>query len=251
MHLYRQDVSLQNYFQALDFDVFSRPRDSISPRTSINPLKAWSFHAADKATRMSNREGSKRILFFSNALLRPQNRNSVSYSDIARLGENRGRDSMLASHHTRPSAWNWKLNWKPLGVAGKLNFWIPECPSVQWTSACGRSRRNCELAWPLQKQSRYLSHMGSARRVAPWRVLKGLRATLRHGNGLRLQSSLMLLSHDVTGMTCAVPFAGLAMQRGKPVITFQQGVVDYTMDVPIVASKFVAFGASSASVLAE
>ncbi len=41
------------------------------------------------------------------------------------------------------------------------------------------------------------------------------------------------------------------LERGKPVITFQQGVVDYTMDVPIIASKFVAFGASSASVLAQ
>ena len=41
------------------------------------------------------------------------------------------------------------------------------------------------------------------------------------------------------------------LERGKPVITFQQGVVDYTMDVPIIASKFVSFGASSASVLAQ
>ena len=47
------------------------------------------------------------------------------------------------------------------------------------------------------------------------------------------------------------PVCRTGMQRGKPVITFQQGVVDHTMDVPITASKFVAFGASSASVLAE
>jgi hypothetical protein len=41
------------------------------------------------------------------------------------------------------------------------------------------------------------------------------------------------------------------LERDKPVITFQQGVVDYTLDVPIVASKFVSFGASSASVLSQ
>jgi hypothetical protein len=41
------------------------------------------------------------------------------------------------------------------------------------------------------------------------------------------------------------------LDRGKPVITFQQGVVDHSLDVPITASKFVAFGASSTSVLAE
>ena len=47
------------------------------------------------------------------------------------------------------------------------------------------------------------------------------------------------------------PICRTGLQRGKPVITFQQGVVDHTLDVPITASKFVAFGASSASVLAE
>jgi hypothetical protein len=41
------------------------------------------------------------------------------------------------------------------------------------------------------------------------------------------------------------------MQRGKPVITFQQGVFGHTTDVPVTATKFVAFGASSATVLAE
>jgi hypothetical protein len=47
------------------------------------------------------------------------------------------------------------------------------------------------------------------------------------------------------------PVCRTGIQRGKPVITFQQGVVDHTLDVPITASKFVAFGESSASVLAQ
>jgi hypothetical protein len=39
------------------------------------------------------------------------------------------------------------------------------------------------------------------------------------------------------------------MQRGKRVITFQQGVISHTLDVPVTASTYVAFGPSSATFL--
>jgi hypothetical protein len=38
-----------------------------------------------------------------------------------------------------------------------------------------------------------------------------------------------------------------AMQRGKQTITFQQGIIGHTLDVPVTATKYVAFGRSSAS----
>ena len=42
-----------------------------------------------------------------------------------------------------------------------------------------------------------------------------------------------------------------ALERGKPVITFQQGVIGHTLDVPVTATKFVAFGAQSGKFLAR
>ena len=42
-----------------------------------------------------------------------------------------------------------------------------------------------------------------------------------------------------------------ALERGKPVVTFQQGVIGHTLDVPVTATKYVSFGASSASFLAD
>jgi hypothetical protein len=51
--------------------------------------------------------------------------------------------------------------------------------------------------------------------------------------------------------TLCSPVCRTAQQRGKPVITFQQGVIAHTLDVPITASKYVAFGQSSASFLAR
>src|SRR5215469_11601525 len=50
--LYRHDASLQDYFHALDRDVLDGPRSVPGNRASINPVAAWSFHAADKATQI-------------------------------------------------------------------------------------------------------------------------------------------------------------------------------------------------------
>ena len=47
------------------------------------------------------------------------------------------------------------------------------------------------------------------------------------------------------------PVCRTALQRAKPVITFQQGVIGHTLDVPVTASKYVAFGHPSASFLAR
>jgi len=47
------------------------------------------------------------------------------------------------------------------------------------------------------------------------------------------------------------PVCRTGLQRGRPVITFQQGVIGHTLDVPVTASKYVAFGQSSASFLSQ
>ena len=47
------------------------------------------------------------------------------------------------------------------------------------------------------------------------------------------------------------PVCRTGLQRGKPVITFQQGVIGMTLDVPVTATKYVAFGPTSASFMAR
>lgn len=51
--------------------------------------------------------------------------------------------------------------------------------------------------------------------------------------------------------TLCSPVCRSAHERGKPVITFQQGVIAHTLDVPVSASKYIAFGDSSATFLAD
>ena len=52
--------------------------------------------------------------------------------------------------------------------------------------------------------------------------------------------------HVLCGAVCRT-----ALQRGKPVVTFQQGVITHTLEAPVTASKYVAFGPSSASFMAK
>ena len=52
------------------------------------------------------------------------------------------------------------------------------------------------------------------------------------------------------GTLCS-PVCRTAQQLSRPVITFQQGVIDQTLDVPVTASQYVSFGECSAVFLAE
>ena len=53
------------------------------------------------------------------------------------------------------------------------------------------------------------------------------------------------------GKLLCSPVCRTGLQRGKPVITFQQGVIGTILDVPVTASKYVAFGQPSASLMAQ
>jgi hypothetical protein len=53
VRLYRHDVNLQHYFHALDFNMLYGKRGVPAHASSINPLAAWSFHAAYKARRIA------------------------------------------------------------------------------------------------------------------------------------------------------------------------------------------------------
>ena len=111
VHLYRHDVSLQNYFHALDAKCFMANPASQVTGAPINPFKAWSFRAADKASRDSQAAKDQNgYPLFSNSLLWPQDRNSIYCPNIARFGANRCRDSMFASLYMLPFTRKWNLN---------------------------------------------------------------------------------------------------------------------------------------------
>ena len=251
VHLYRQDVSLQNYFQALDIDVFSRPRDSISPRTSINRFKAWSFHAADKATRIvKSRRIRTDILFAPTPYF--GRKTEVRFLARTLMGLAKTGAEILcllplySSIHLEMEA---ELD--AAGCGGQVKFLDPRMHSG---SVDGRMR---EIAAKLRARAAFRE---TVEILEPYGLsptdyaLAGFERTALYVEAWdRLAPSMEFDAvvarchwYDLCSSVCRT-----GLERGKPVITFQQGVVDYTMDVPIVASKYVAFGASSASVLAE
>jgi hypothetical protein len=251
VHLYRQDASLQNYFQALDIDVFSRPREFVSARRSINSFKAWSFRAADKATRIVKSRKIKTDILFSPTPYFSR-KSEVRFLARTLLGlANTGAEilcllPLYSSIHLEMES---ELN--AAGCGGQVKFVDPEMPlssvdeRMRPIAAELRGRmafaKTVEILephglsptrWSLPDFERAARYIEAWERLAPSIEFDAVVARCHW--------------YDLCSSVCRT-----AIQRGKPVITFQQGVVDHTLDVPITASKFVAFGAPSASVLAE
>ncbi len=251
VHLYRHDVSLQNYFQALDIDVFSRARDSISARKSINPFKAWPFHAADKATRIIKSRRIKTDVLFSPTPYFGR-KTEVRFFARTLLGlAKTGAEilCLLPLYSSIHLAMESEL--EAAGCGRQVTFLDPEMPlnsvdeRMRPIAAQLRGRKDfaktveilepyglSPTRWSLPDFERAARYIEAWERLAPSIEFDAVVARCHW--------------YDLCSSVC-----GTGIQRGKPVITFQQGVVDHTLDVPITASKFVAFGAPSASVLTE
>ena len=143
------------------------------------------------------------------------------------------------------------LNWQPQGAAGRLTFIDPTTPlnpmEARLRSRVARRRgrsafeKTVQILEPhglspsreVEAGFERLAYFVEAwERLAPWVEFD---AVVARCHWLALCS----------------PVCRTARQRGKPVITFQQGVIGHTLDVPVTASKYVAFGQTSASFMAR
>ena len=136
-----------------------------------------------------------------------------------------------------------------VGRTGQITFIDPFAPlnrldaRLRWMASKTRAKdalkRTVEILEPyqlhpgfeVQDNFRYIANSVEAwERLAPWVEFDYVVARC-HWHAL-----------------CS-PVCRTAQQRGKPVITFQQGVISHTLDVPVTASTYVAFGHTSASFL--
>ena len=251
VHLYRHDASLQEYFHAFDIDVFSRPRDSVKPRMSINPAKAWSFRAADKVTRIGKSQRIKTdILFSPTPYFGRKTEIRLLASTLLGLAKTGAEILCLLPLYGAVHK-EVELELTAAGCGKQVTFLDPETP-LNWVdermrpiAAQLRGRRAFAKAieilepyglsptrWSLPDFEKAAHYIEAWERLAPSIEFDAVVARCHW--------------YDLCSSVCRT-----GIQRGKPVITFQQGVVDHTLDVPITASKYVAFGAPSASVLAE
>jgi hypothetical protein len=250
VHLYREDASLQDYFYALDVDVFGRARDSAS-RPSISRLKTWSLHAVDKAARIVKSRRIKADILFSPTLYFGR-KTEVGFLKRTLLGlAETGAEILCLLPVFAPFRTALDSELEAAGRSKQVTYLDPLMPLNRadgWTRSFASKLRGRRA---FAKTIEILAPHGLS--PTPW-SLRDFEKTAEYVEAWERLAPL--IEFDAVVARCnwydlSSPICRAGIQRGKPVITFQQGVVDHTLDVPITASKFVAFGASSASVLAE
>jgi len=251
VHLFRNDVSLQDYFHALDADTFVGPRSVPGGRVSINPFLAWSFLAVDKATQIFKPRKIKTDVLFSPTPYFGR-KTEVRFLTRTLLGlADTGAEILCLLPGYAPFRMDLESQLTAAGRRKQVTFLDPAM------SFHPLERRMCSVAGRLRGRAAFekVVQILEPHGLSPSRAALGdfERAAQYAEMWERLApyiefNSVVARCHwyDLCSAVCRT-----GMERGKPVVTFQQGVVGNTLDVPIVASKFVAFGAPSSTVLAE
>jgi hypothetical protein len=251
VHLYRHDVSLQDYFHALDREVFSGPRNRLSARAPSNSLVTWSFRAADKTSQVLKSRKIKTDILFSPT---PYFGRKTEIRFLARtlLGlAHTGAEILCLLPVHAPIRQQLESELATAGYSKQVTFLDPGMPlnpvEGRMRAIAARLRGRAAFEKTVQILEPFgLSPTGSALPDFE-RTAEYIEAWERLAPSIEFDAVVARCHwYDLCSSVCRT-----GIQRGKPVITFQQGVVDHTLDAPIIASKFVTFGASSASVLAQ
>lgn len=251
VHLYRHDVTLQDYFHILDNEVFVGSRHAPGVLRPTNPLLTWSFRAANKAVQiLKSRRFKTDILFVPTLYFGRKSEIRLLTKTLLGLAQT-GAEILcflpVVAHFRKDLD-------QELEAAGRIKqvtFLDPAMPlsplEGRMRAKAARFRGRAAFEETVQILEPFgLNPTGS--------VIPDFESTARHIEAWeRLAPSI---EFDAVVARChwydlCSPVCRTGIQRGKPVISFQQGVVDHTLDAPITASKFVAFGAPSASILAQ
>jgi hypothetical protein len=248
LHLYRNDSSLQDYFLALQWDSENNvgviPRDQRASTRLIN----LAIHAADKVSRLRPRRKIKTdVLFCPIPYFERKNENRFLARTLLGLAQTDAKILCLLPAGA-PCRAELDTQLDAAGRSAQVTFLDPVITSNPMVlSMFGQMRGRAAL----EETVRILEPYG----LSPGRDFK---AGFEHAAYFveaweRLAPSV---EFDAVVARChwhtlCAPVCRTARERGKPVITFQQGVVGHTLDVPVTASKYVAFGPSSADFLAR
>jgi len=249
LHLYRHDVTLQDYFLPLQQGTLTSPRIASRVRSASNRLFGWAIQGADWGSQLRPRRKIKAdVLFCPMPYFGRKTENRFLVRTLLGLAQTDAKIACLLPADA-PCRDELDVGLAAAGRSGQVIFIDPAPPlntvDARLRSAAARMRGRSAL----EETNRILDPYGLGpgrevesgferaayfveawERLAPWVEFDAVVARC-HWNVL-------------CSAVCRT-----AQQRGKPVVTFQQGVIAHTLDVPVTASKYVAFGPSSASFL--
>lgn len=251
LHLYRRDVTLQDYFMMLQIDTPASPRVHSRNRRNSMPIVNWAIKGIDTISSLrSHRKLKADILFCPMPDFKRETETRFLIKSLIGLAQTDATILCLLPVGA-PCRAELDAQLAAAGRCGQVTFVDPVSPTssidARLRSEAARMRgrmafeETVSVLEPLglspglevKNNFQHISHFVDAwERMAPWVEFEAVVARCHW--------------HVLCSPVCRT-----ARQRGKPVITFQQGVITHTLDVPVTASTYVAFGQSSASFLAR
>lgn len=251
LHLYRTDPDLQDYFMMLQLDSLSNPRGSSSLSSASDRLIGSAIHTADKINQFRGRPRFKADILFCPM---PDSSRKTEKQFLLRtlLGLTQTDGTILcllpAGAHFRSEL---DAQLAAVGRTGQVTFVDPVAPT---------NRFDARLRWMVSKLRARKAFEKTVEILEPW----GLAPNAAVKDNFQYIANFVeawermapYVEFDAVVARChwhalCSPVCRTALERGKPVITFQQGVITHTLDVPVTASTYVAFGQSSASFLEQ
>ncbi|MGD0222970.1 MAG: hypothetical protein ABSF71_11585 [Terriglobia bacterium] len=251
LHLYRHDVRLQDYFEPLQLDTLTTARARSGDRRAFNRPLTWAVRAADKIGRRRSRRKIKTdVLFCPNQDLRRQTEQRFFSRTLLGLAGTGAKVLCLlpADASGREEA---DAQLAAAGRSGQVEFVDPashlNAMDERLHSMVARIRGQAAFEETVRVLEPHGLNPGQEVRAGFERIAFYVEAWERLEPWVEFDA-VVARCH---WLPLCSPVCRTARQRGKPVITFQQGVIGHTLDVPVTASKYVAFGQPSASFLAR
>jgi hypothetical protein len=249
VQLYRHNKELQDYFLQLQMNTLMSGRPISANRRATNPTAKWAIQVADRVSQARRPQKIKTEILFC----------PIPY--FARKTENRFLvRTLLGLAQTGASILCLLPGYAPfreeldaqLAAAGRSKQVTFLDPTAHLNPVEGRLR-------PIAARMRGRAAFEETVQILEPHGLSPSRALI---SGFEFTADFVeawermapWIEFDAVVARChwqtlCSPVCRTGLQRGKPVITFQQGVIGHTLDVPVAASKFVAFGQPSASFL--
>jgi hypothetical protein len=247
--LYRHDETLQDYFQPLQIDLLTSDRAKLSSQRSANQILTSSLRFVDRARVGGNRRKIKvDVLVCPNQYFGRATETQFFLRTVLGVAETGATILCLMPPDARcRSELLQRLD--AIGRTGQVEFLDP---------AFVENRVERRLRWNVAQVRGKTAFNEVVSILEPHRLSVGeeVRAEFdRRAYAVEAWERLEpRIEFEVAIVRChwfefASSICRTARDRGKLSITFQQGVVGHSLDVPVTASKFVAFGQCSSAFL--
>jgi hypothetical protein len=249
--LYRHDETLQDYFQPLQMDLLTSDRARLSSQRSATQILTSSFRLVDKARISGTRRKIKvDVLICPNQYFGRETETQFFIRSVLGVAETGATILCLIPSDARCRT-ELLQRLEATGRAGQVEFLDP---------AFVENRVERRLRWKVAQVRGRAAFNEVVGILGPHGLSVGeevKREFDRRAYAIEAWERLEpWIEFDVAIVRChwfefASSICRTARQRGKLSITFQQGVIGHSLDVPVTASKFVAFGRCSSFFLAR